>query len=57
MLTTLNLKDCTVAKLKFKVINLRRNYASTIEWRSQTGQGVLGSEGVESFEGVFNLEL
>ncbi|CAL8077085.1 unnamed protein product [Orchesella dallaii] len=47
-LKKLELADCTVSQLKNMVANLKRKYIKAIDWRNNTGQGVLDEEGEES---------
>ncbi|CAL8134472.1 unnamed protein product [Orchesella dallaii] len=51
-LKKLGLEDCTVSQLKNMVANLKRKYIKAIDWRNNTGQGVLDEEGEESVLGI-----
>lgn len=47
-LQLLKFEECTDSQLKNQVRNLKKKYGETIQWRDQTGQGVLLEESVKS---------
>ena len=49
-LNALKFEDCSVNQLKNQVKNLRSKYTKTIEWRNNTGQGVLVENGEQSLK-------
>lgn len=50
ILASINLTDCSLAQIKGKIRHLKKKYISTIQWRNQTGQGVLEKEGECTFK-------
>ena len=49
-LEKLAFEDCTGIQLKNQVKNLKNKYTKAVEWRNKTGQGVLETDGEESFK-------
>jgi hypothetical protein len=47
----LKFDDCSVNQLQNQSRNLRKPYIKAVDWRSQTGQGVLENEGEASVKG------
>jgi len=46
------LDECTLSQVKNQVTNLKRKYTGTIEWKGNTGQGVLEEHGEEYLQGI-----
>lgn len=53
-LDSLKFSDCTVTQLKNQVRNLKKKFCDAVQWRNQTGQGVLADEGEETFHSELN---
>jgi len=50
MLVKLKFPECSDSQLLNKIKNIKTGYTDTIEWRNQTGQGVLKEQGEMSFK-------
>lgn len=51
-LESLCFENCSINQLKHHVKNLRNKYTMAIQWRDQTGQGVLQEQGEQKLKGM-----
>lgn len=53
----LNFDDCTHVQVLNQARNLKKKYSKTVEWRDNTGQGVLEKDGPAALKGILRCKL